>query len=459
MERFTDQTQCHGRTARGRMKAHPFYAQLQAIDPVRRTGRVRSIFSTYIEADGPNVPLGSLCTVEARRAGGGLSAFQAEVVGIDRKTITLSPFDEGLATFAGAAVVASPAVNGVPVGRAFLGRALDALGNPLDGGDPIFADAFHPLHGTPTPPLERQSPIEILETGIRAIDGLLTLGQGQRVGLFAPAGAGKTSLLTQIAQQAEADVTILCLVGERGREVEALWTNGLSAQTRARTILVSATSDHSAAMRVRACHYALAHADYWRSKGAHVLLLLDSVTRLAMAMRQMGLAAGEPPTVRAYTPGVFAAIPRIVERCGALKSGGAISALLTVLSETEDMDDPISEMMKSLLDGHILLSRTLAERGHFPAIDIPRSMSRQAEGLVPAGQRAHTRQVVEWLSVHAGAQSLIDAGLHAPGANPTLDRAIERAPDIHHFLQQARDVKVPANDSIVALSRLAGGNR
>lgn len=438
------------------MKAHLFQTQLRAFDPVLRTGRVRRIHATHIEADGPNVPLGALCMVEARTPEGA-AAFQAEVVRVDRDHILLSAFEEGLPTFSGALVTACAQANRVPVGSAFLGRAVDALARPIDMGGPLRADAFHPLHGEALSPLARTSPARILETGVRAIDGLLTLGIGQRVGVFAPSGAGKTTLMTQIAQQVDVDVAVICLVGERGREVEALWNQGLPTESRARTTLVAATSDQSAAMRVRAGYYALALAEYWRAQGRHVLFLLDSVTRLAMAMREIGLAAGEPPTVRAYTPGVFAAVPKLVERCGALKSGGAITAIMTVLSETEEVDDPVCEMMKSLLDGHILLSRALAEQGHFPAIDVPRSISRQAEGLVSEGHLKEARLVHEWLGVHEASKTLIDAGLYAKGANADIDRAIERHPDIVRFLRQNRAEHSASGSTASALSRLARG--
>lgn len=431
-------------------------ARLRATDPVMRTGRVRGVFSTHIEADGPNVPLGALCTIETRSSAGA-GSIQAEVVRIGRDAVILTPFEAGLPTFAGAKVTASAQANVVPVGRAFLGRVVDALGRPADGEGSINVDAFHPLYGTSTGPLDRVSPKRPLETGIRAIDGLLTCGVGQRVGIFAASGVGKTSLMTQIARQTEADVAIICLVGERGREVEALWNEGLPQEARARTTMVAATSDQSAAMRVRAGNYALALADYWRDRGAHVLLLLDSVTRLAMAMREIGLAAGEPPTVRAYTPSVFSAVPKLVERCGALRAGGAITAMMTVLSETDDVDDPISEMMKSLLDGHILLSRELAEQGHFPAIDIPRSISRQAEGLVEPKQREQARKIVEWLSVRDASRTLIDAGLYVKGANALLDRAIERHSDIVGFLRQDRMIHTRPAETSGALVRLSGG--
>jgi flagellum-specific ATP synthase len=420
------------------MTVHPMQSWLHSIDPVSRTGRVRKILSTHIEADGPNVPLGALCLVEARSAAG-RCVFQAEVVRVDQDCIVLVPLEDGALTFSGALVTACATASAVPVGEAFLGRAVDALGRPVDGKGSPRADHYQTLRGAPVSPLERTSPKEILETGIRAIDGLLTLGKGQRVGVFAASGVGKTSLMNQIARQTVTDVTIICLVGERGREVEATWNDGLDAEARTRTTLVAATSDQSAAMRVRAGLYALALAEYWRDRGKHVLFLLDSVTRLAMALREMGLAAGEPPTVRAYTPSVFAAIPKMVERCGALRSGGAITAVMTVLSENDEVDDPVCELMKSLLDGHIVLSRALAEQGHFPAVDVSRSISRQAEGLVPAALRREALQLLEWISIYDSSRTLIDTGLYVKGSNDGIDRAIEKHPAIVRFLKQDRD--------------------
>jgi flagellum-specific ATP synthase len=285
----------------------------------------------------------------------------------------------------------------------------------------------------------------------------LTLGKGQRVGIFAASGVGKTSLMNQIVRQAGADVTILCLVGERGREIEAIWNGGLNADAKARTTLVAATSDQSAALRVRAAHYALALAEYWREQGKHVLLFLDSATRLAMAMREIGLASGEPPTVRAYTPSVFSIIPKMVERCGALRSGGAITAIMTVLSENDEVDDPVCEMMKSLLDGHIVLSRKLAELGQFPAIDIARSISRQASGLVPDAQRRNALQILEWLSVHETARTLIDTGLYAKGHNVDMDTAIARHPRILRFLRQGQAEATPLAAIIPFLAKIVEG--
>lgn len=419
------------------MNAHPYLIRLGEADLVGRTGRVTKILPTFLEADGPSLPLGGLCQVETlASAVGGPAAMLAEVVGIRADAVVLAPLQDEASTFFGAEVRACGAAATAPVGDGFLGRAVDALGRPIDGGPPVAGTRAASLAARPVGPLERTTSRRVLETGVRAIDALLTLGEGQRIGLFAASGVGKTSLITQLAQQIDADVCILCLVGERGREVEALWGAGLAPDARARSVLVAATADQSAAMRVRACSYSLALAEAWRDQGQRVLLLLDSVTRLAMALREVGLAAGEPPTVRAYTPSVFAAIPRLVERCGALKSGGAITAIMTVLSETDDIDDPVSEMMKSLLDGHILLSRGLAEQGHFPAIDAPRSISRLARGVADAGLRDLAGRAIALLSTYDGARTLIESGVYTAGADPRIDEAIARRPALMAFLQQ-----------------------
>ena len=415
------------------MKAHPIIERLRGHDPVSRFGFVRAIGGGSIEADGPGVAPGSICTVEAA-PGSTCGVIEAEVIRVDRQGIVLAPFRDA-PTFVGARVTLSGSDQMVQVGDAFLGRAVDAFGRPIDGAGPIRAAATSPLHPNLPSPLERTSPHRVLETGLRAIDGCLTLGVGQRVGIFAPSGAGKTTLITRISRHTQADVTVMCLVGERGREVEAIWSE-LTGKSGSPIALVAATSDEAASLRVRAAHYAMSLAHHWRAQGRHVLLIVDSVTRLAMAMRELGLAAGEPPTIRAYTPGVFAALPRFVERCGALRAGGAITAVMTVLSESEEIDDPICELMKSVLDGHILLSRRLAEKGHFPAIDLPRSVSRQASDLLPAEHDRAARRVRSWISDYEDARTLIETGLYAAGASEEVDIAIRKRSLIDAFLRQ-----------------------
>ena len=439
------------------MTEHPFLERIRSADLVTRTGQVRRILPTYIEADGPNVPLGTLCRVEASRHGA--APILAEVVSVNPDSVVLVPFEDEVRTFAGALVEACRDADLAPVGDALLGRAVDALGRPIDGKGPIRSRDLAPLTRVATAPLDRASPKRIFETGIRAIDAFLTLGEGQRVGVFAASGVGKTSLMTQLACQARADRIVICLVGERGREVEALWSEALPVEARKKTALVAATSDQAAAMRVRSGDYALAIAEHWCRQGHHVLLLLDSVTRLAMAMRETGLAAGEPPTLRAYTPGVFAAIPKLVERCGALKSGGAITSIMTVLSETDDIDDPISEMLKSLLDGHILLSRPLAERGHFPAIDVPRSISRVSRNLMSARHRDDAQSGVALLSTYEASRTMIESGVYVAGASPDIDQAVERRPALMKYLKQPSSEHSPFARTTDALKSLIEGAR
>lgn len=432
------------------MKEHRFLDRIRALDPVVRVGALSRIMPTWLEADGPNVPIGTLCTV-----GEGAGAVAAEVVKVDVDHIALVPFGDTSKLATGARVAAHSGDAAVPVGDVFLGRAIDALGRAIDGGGPIYASQTAPLHSELPEPLERTSSKKILETGVRAIDGLLTLGIGQRFGVFAASGVGKTSLMSQLARQVEADCAVICLVGERGREVEHLWSNELPDDVRKRTTLVAATSDKAAALRVRAVYQALAIAQHWRARGKHVLFILDSVTRLAMAMRETGLAAGEPPTVRAYTPSVFAAIPRVVEQCGALKSGGAITALMTILSETDEIDDPISEMMKSLLDGHILLARNLAERGHFPAIDVTRSISRNASALMSRDHLIKARAVLAHLATYETSKTLIESGLYTAGASQTIDAAVSAKPSIDSYLRQEQHDNIPLATAVQGLAAIS----
>lgn len=433
------------------MIVEPVINRLNLLEPIQRLGRLRRILPGWLEADGPNVPLGTLCEVGAP----GVSVV-AEVVRVDHDHIALVPFDETSRLSAGETVRALSGKAAVPVGDEFSGRAVDALARPIDAGGPILAREVASLFEALPEPLERVSPRAALATGIRAIDGLLTLGRGQRVGIFAASGVGKTSLVAQVARQAAPDRLILCLVGERGREVEQLWNEELTGAVRRRATVVAATSDKPAALRVRAVHQALALARHWRAKGEHVLLVVDSVTRLAMAMRDVGLAAGEPPTVRAYPPSVFSAIPRIVEQCGALRQGGAITAVFTVLSETDEVDDPISELLKSLLDGHIVLSRTIAERGQFPAIDIPRSVSRNMHRLIAPEDLRSARTVLSRIACYEESRTLIESGLYSAGSSAEIDAAIASRPAIVAFLSQAMNEPCSPADTQALLSGLCG---
>ncbi|MGQ0661103.1 FliI/YscN family ATPase [Sphingosinicella sp.] len=430
--------------------SHAYLATLDRAELAPAYGHVRRMMAGVIEASGPAAALGALCEISGRQR-----SILAEIAAVRDDGVILIPFEQDATILRDGRVVASAQGDRVPIGDGFAGRAVDALGRPIDGREPIIADAYVPLAGEPTSPLERLSPARVLETGIRAIDGLLTLGVGQRIGIFAASGVGKTSLIERIVSQTPADHVVACLVGERGREVESLW-RALSARAdKERFTIVAATSDESAALRARAAGYALCLAEYWRGLGREVLLVVDSVTRLAMALREIGLAAGAPPTVRAYTPNIFSALPRLVERCGALRDKGAITAVMTVLSETDDVDDPIVELMKSLLDGHIILSRQLAEQNHFPAIDIPRSISRSADRLLTSDHAHAARQAVTMLSAYEEARVMIETGVYKPGANATVDRAIQQRSAMTAFLRQAQGDVVSFDITVSSLGAVA----
>lgn len=432
------------------MTQHRFLARLEAADLVRMHGFVRKVAQGHFEATGPACTVGDLCEI-GDDAGFGESPVLAEVAAVDESRVIMVPLQQDWPVHPSAPVRALSRGGAVSVGSGFAGRAVDALGRPFDGKGPAPAGASAPLGGAVPRPLDRAAPARKVITGLRAIDGLLTLGEGQRIGIFAASGVGKTSLLEQLAAQIECDRVVLCLVGERGREVEGIWRHLSGREDAARFTLVAATSDETAALRARAANVALCLAEYWRDQGEHVLLVVDSVTRLAMALREIGLAAGEPPTVRAYTPNVFAALPRLVERCGATRSAGAITAIMTVLSETDDVDDPIVEVMKSLLDGHIILSRTLAERGHFPAIDVSRSISRQAARLIDKPHADAARAAVATLGVFEEARVMIESGVYRSGASAEIDRAIAGRSALMAFLQQGQDECVGFDASVAGL--------
>lgn len=428
---------------------HPFLTRLAAVPLSRPEGRLRKVGQGQCVATGPDAMLGDLCAIERDDGGHAL----AEVVAVDDGELVLVPLEREVGLRPGARLWRSAWGGRTAVGDGFAGRAIDALGRPIDGGPPIADDTERSVEGHILSPLERTMPRRVVDTGIRAIDGLLTLGMGQRIGIFAASGVGKTSLMEQIVTQTGGDRCVLCLVGERGKEVEAIWRTLSARRDAARFTLVAATSDQSASLRARATGVALALAEHWRGRGEHVLLTIDSVTRLAMALREIGLAAGEPPTVRAYTPNVFAALPRLVERCGAAASGGAITAVMTILAESDEIDDPVAEVMKSLLDGHILLSRTLAERGQFPAIDLSRSISRQAARLMAPAHAAAARRAVATLGTYEAARILIESGMVQSGASAEIDAAIALRPGLLDFLQQGQEERVAFPDTVAQLVR------
>lgn len=408
---------------------------LARADLARRIGWVRRVQGLTIEAEGPQVHVGEMCHV-LPRAGCGSAPVLAEVVGLAPGHVVLMPFGalEGVA--AGSHVVALGEQARIAVGEELLGRVIDGFGHSLDGRPAAAPKAPWPLAAEAGSPMERPRVQRILETGVRAIDALLTLGEGQRVGIFAGSGVGKSSLLGMITRHARADVNVIALIGERGREVREFVEEQLGAQGLARSVVVVATADQPALSRIRAAHAAVAIAGWFRAQGRSVLLTMDSVTRLAMARREVGLAAGEPATARGYTPSVFAELPQLCERCGTSPSGGAITALFTVLVEGDDLNEPIADTMRSILDGHIVLSRELAQQGHHPAIDLLRSASRLMRDLASDEDRHVAGEALRHLAALEKGRALVELGAYAAGTNPALDAALAVETPLYGWMRQ-----------------------
>jgi flagellum-specific ATP synthase len=418
----------------------------------RRSGKVLAVTGYSIEAAGPAAALGELC--ELPLDGGG--KLLAEVVGLRPGRVVLMPYGDPRGIAAGSEVVASGEPPGIGVGPALLGRVIDPFGVPLDGKPAPRPLAPRSLYSAPINPLTRPPIARLLETGVRAIDTLLPLGCGQRVGIFAGSGVGKSTLLGMLARRVKADVNVIALIGERGREVREFIEEQLGEEGLRRSVVLVATSDQPALVRLRAAHAATAIAEHFRDAGSQVLLMMDSITRFAMARREIGLAAGEPPTARGYTPSVFNDIPALCERCGATGSGGAISALYTVLVEGDDFNEPISDIVRATLDGHIMLSRELAHEGHFPAIDVLQSASRLVSQLASRPERGTMTAAVELLATYERNRQMLDMGAYRSGSNPAIDRAVQAFPKLRAFLRQPVDESANRAEALEGLARLVG---
>lgn len=400
----------------------------------QRIGWVRRLQGLAIEAEGPQAHVGEMCSVIPRASGG--RPVLAEVVGIARDRIVLMPYGPLRGIGAGSRVQALGHGSDLAVGRGLLGRVVDGFGEPLDGKPaPVLADRT-PLAPMAPAAMTRPRITRVMETGIRAIDALLTIGEGQRIGIFAGSGVGKSSLLGMITRHARADINVVALIGERGREVREFVEEQLGSEGLARTVVVAATSEQPALARIRAAHAAVAIASHFREQGLSVLLTMDSITRLAMARREVGLAAGEPATARGYTPSVFAELPQICERCGTAASGGSITALLTVLVEGDDLNEPVADSMRSILDGHVVLSRELAQQGHFPPVDVLRSASRLMGSLASEEERACAAEALRHLAVLEKSRQLVELGAYVRGSNSALDTALALEAPLFAWLRQ-----------------------
>ncbi|HEY1370799.1 MAG TPA: FliI/YscN family ATPase [Gaiellaceae bacterium] len=428
-----------------------YFDALRDDDLQRRRGRVSNLIGLVIEATGLRAEVGELCTIRVGRNGG---AVPAEVVGFRGGSTLLMPLGEMHGIGPGNLVDATGRPFRLPVGESLLGRVLDGLGRPLDGGPELAPEELRSAAAPPPDPLRRTRIERRLSLGVRAMDTLIPVGSGQRLGIFAGSGVGKSSLLGMIARSTSADVNVICLVGERGREVREFIERDLG-DALSRSVVIVATSDEPALVRIKAAFTATTIAEWFRDRGNDVVLMMDSVTRFATAQREVGLAIGEPPAARGYTPSVFAVLPRLLERAGT-SDVGSITGLYTVLVDGDDMNDPVADATRSILDGHCVLSRALAHKNHYPAIDVLQSVSRLTNEITTSEVRAAAGALRETLALYREKEDLITIGAYPPGTDPRVDQAIQMLPAIDAFLRQRVDEPSTAEEADAALHQLAG---
>ena len=428
-----------------------FIERVPTIDTMPSYGRVVRTVGLLIESSGPRVSVGTMCAVGGEN---GAEPLPVQVVGF-RDSIVLSvPLGDTVGVKPGDRITARAGALTVPVGPAMLGRVIDALGRPLDGAGPVDTRDAYPLYPPPMNPMARDPVADPLPTGVRAIDAMLTCGRGQRIGLFGGSGVGKSTLMGMLTRGTAADVVVVALVGERGREVRGFIEHDLGPEGMRRAVVVVSTSDNPPLLRLRAAYTATSVAEYFRDQGLNVLLLMDSVTRFAMAQREVGLAAGEPPTTKGYPPSVFALLPTLLERAGAVRDRGSITAMYTVLVDGDDHNEPVADAVRSILDGHFVLSRDLASQHHYPPIDILQSVSRTMPEVTEAPHRQRAGQVREWMAAIRDSEDLVSVGAYVPGSNPRIDDARARRDAIKAFLCQESDMVCGYSDAIDQLAAL-----
>jgi len=418
------------------MNSAAWIEAIDRVDPLVHYGKVSDIVGLVVEAIGPSdVALGELCYLGDPEQ----DPVRAEVVGFRGSKVLLMPLGQVEGIKPGTGVFPARTSLHVPVGHGLLGRVLDGLGNPIDGEGPIHAEERRSVHAVPPDPLSRRRVLEALGTGVRALDGLVSCGKGQRMGIFAGSGVGKSTLMGMVSRNSDADVNVIALVGERGKEVLDFLEDSLGDEGLQRSVVVVATSDQPALIRLKAAFVATAIAEYFRDEGKDVILMMDSLTRVAMAQREIGLAAGEPPTTRGYTPSVFALLPRLLERAG-MTNKGSITGFYTVLVEGDDMDEPIADASRAILDGHLVLSRHLASRGHYPPVDVMESVSRVMKDVTSDAHWQGAIQIKSMMAAYAEAEDLINIGAYARGSNPRIDQALHYVDPINEYLRQSLEV-------------------
>ena len=416
-----------------------------------RAGVLTQVVGLLVECRGLNAAMGDLCRVELADH----QSIEMEVVGFRGQATLLMPLGEAQGLRPGARVVPTENRLGVRCSEALLGRVLDGLGRPIDGMDPITAGRRQPLNRAAPGPLERENVTDVLPTGTSVIDGFLTLGRGQRIGVFAGSGVGKSTLLADIARGTVADVNVIALIGERGREVRQFIEETLGPEGLARSVVVVATSDMPPLIRIKACFTAVAIAEWFRDMGKDVMMMVDSVTRLAGATREVGLALGEPPTVRGYPPSFFSAMPRLVERLGRT-ANGSITGIFTVLVDGDDMNEPVADTLRGLLDGHVVLSRAIAQRGQFPAVDVLQSTSRIMNQVTTSEHQSVARELRASLAAYEEARDLVSIGAYKPGSDPRVDGALAIKNDLEGLLTQTQGLTRGYEDTIARMAEIAG---
>lgn len=425
---------------------------IERTEPIKYTGSVIAVKGLMIECNGPRSVIGEICTIHVDSL---KTNVLAEVVGLEDNIIRLMAFGETRGIEIGSVVVASGHVLEVPVGKQLLGRVIDATGKPYDGKGEILPETYYPALNNPPNPMSRKSIDRRVVTGVRAIDSLLTVGKGQRLGIFAGSGVGKSTLLSTIARNTSADINVIALIGERGREVKDFIENDLGEEGLKRSVLVVATSDTPSIARLRAAYVATAIAEFFRDQGKDVMMLFDSVTRFAHAQREIGLATGEPPAQRGYPPSVFDMLPKLLERTGT-NDKGSITAFYTVLVDGGDMDEPIADKVRGTLDGHIVLSRELAGKQHYPAIDMLTSISRLAKRVSGTNTNKAVQRLKKWIALYSEQEDFIKLGVYQRGNSTEIDEAIEHHEELEDFLCQDTHEHLTIEDTLQRLSQVSG---
>jgi flagellum-specific ATP synthase len=423
---------------------------LSTHDFVKYSGRVSQVVGLTIESIGPAVNMGEICHIYPLKS---QVPIVSEVVGFKNNIVSLMPLGDMGGIGPGSRVEATGKSLMVKVGDNLLGRILDGLGNPIDDKNLIDSKTFYPVLNSPPNPLTRKMINEILPMGIKCIDGLLTIGKGQRVGIFAGSGVGKSTLMGMIARNTKADINVIGLIGERGREVREFIEKDLQEEGLARSVVVVATSDQPALVRLKAAQLATSIAEYFRDQGKDVMLLMDSITRFAMAQREVGLAVGEPPVTRGYTPSVFSTMPKLLERAGT-SDVGSITGMYTVLVDGDDMNEPVADTVRGILDGHIVLSRNLANKNHYPAVDVLASISRVMPNIISSEQKQCANEIKSLLAVYKEAEDLINIGAYTRGSNINIDRAIDKIDQINSFLRQETDENIELDEVLTKIKSI-----